>query len=253
VARGRLGESGIENVRVIYRQRPKVSGSNHFGSRLVFARGGTLYVTQGDRYDYRDGAQDPAVGFGKIVRIHPDGTVPADNPFVGRADAQPENWSYGHRNVQGATLHPETGQLWIVEHRPRGEDEINRPEAGKNYGWPVINYGAEYWGPKIGEGTAKPGTEQPLYYWDPVIAPSGLLFYTDDAIPGWKGSLLIGSLRPGLLVRMRLADGRVAQDERHLGDLGERIRDVRQGPDGHPYPLTDQSAGRILRVIPEPR
>jgi glucose/arabinose dehydrogenase len=253
VARGRLGESGIENVRVIYRQRPKVSGTNHFGSRLVFARDGALFVTQGDRYAHRDGAQDLAAGFGKIVRIHPDGTVPADNPFVGRAGVQPEIWSYGHRNIQGAALHPETGQLWIVEHGPRGGDEINRPEAGKNYGWPVITYGAEYWGPRIGEGTAKPGMEQPLYYWDPVIAPSGLLFYTGDAIPGWKGSLLIGSLRPGLLVRLRLADGRVAQEERYLGDLGERIRDVRQGPDGHPYLLTDRGDGRILRVVPAPR
>jgi glucose/arabinose dehydrogenase len=253
VAHGRLGEAGLEDVRVIYRQRPKVSGSNHFGSRLVFARDGTLFVTQGERFAYRDAAQDLASGLGKIVRIHSDGTVPADNPFVGRAGAQPEIWSYGHRNVQGATLHPGTGQLWIVEHGPRGGDELNRPEAGKNYGWPVITYGAEYWGPKIGEGTAKPGMEQPLYYWDPVIAPSGLLFYTGNAIPDWKGSLLIGSLRPGLLVRLRLADGRVAQEERYLGDLGERIRDVRQGPDGHPYLLTDSGDGRILRVVLAPR
>jgi len=253
VARGRLGETGLEDVRVIYRQRPKVSGSNHFGSRLVFARDGTLFVTQGERYAYRDAAQDLASGLGKIVRIQPDGAVPADNPFVGRAGAQPEIWSYGHRNVQSATRHPETGQLWIVEHGPRGGDELNTPEAGKNYGWPVITYGREYWGPKIGEGTAKPGMEQPLYYWDPVIAPSGLLFYTGDAISGWKGSLLIGSLRPGLLVRLRLEGGRVAQEERYLGDLGERIRDVRQGPDGHPYLLTDSGDGRILRVIPAPR
>jgi glucose/arabinose dehydrogenase len=253
VARGRLGETGLEDVRVIYRQRPKVSGSNHFGSRLVFARDGTLFVTQGERYAYRDAAQDLASGLGKIVRIQPDGAVPADNPFVGRAGAQPEIWSYGHRNVQSATRHPETGQLWIVEHGPRGGDELNTPEAGKNYGWPVITYGREYWGPKIGEGTAKPGMEQPLYYWDPVIAPSGLLFYTGDAISGWKGSLLIGSLRPGLLVRLRLEGGRVAQEERYLGELGERIRDVRQGPDGHPYLLTDSGDGRILRVVSAPR
>jgi glucose/arabinose dehydrogenase len=253
VARGRLGEGGLDDVRAIYRQRPKVSGSNHFGSRLVFARDGALFVTQGDRYAYRDAAQDLASGLGKIVRIHPDGTVPADNPFVGRAGAQPEIWSYGHRNVQSAAIHPETGQLWIVEHGPRGGDELNIPEAGKNYGWPVITYGAEYWGPKIGEGTAKPGMEQPLYYWDPVIAPSGLLFYTGDAIPDWKGSLLIGSLRPGLLVRLRLEGGRVAREERYLGDLGERIRDVRQGSDGHPYLLTDSGDGRILRVVPAAR
>lgn len=253
VARGRFGEDGLESVRVLYQQRPKVSGSSHFGSRLVFARDGTLFVTQGERYSYRDGAQDLASGLGKIVRIHPDGTVPADNPFVGRAGVLPEIWSYGHRNVQGAALHPETGRLWIVEHGPRGGDELNRPEAGKNYGWPVITYGREYWGPKIGEGTAKPGMEQPLYYWDPVIAPSGLLFYTGDGIPDWKGSLLIGSLRPGLLVRLRLANGRVVQEDRYLGDLDERIRDVRQGPDGFPYLLTDRDDGRILRVVPAPR
>ena len=250
VARGRLGEGRLEDVRVIYRQQPKVAGSNHFGSRLVFARDGTLFVTQGDRYDYRDGAQDLSVGFGKIVRINPDGSVPRDNPFVGRAGAQPEFWSYGHRNVQGAALHPQTGQLWTAEHGARGGDELNRPEAGNNYGWPVITYGVDYSGVKIGEGTAKPGMEQPLYYWDPVIAPSGMTFYTGDAFPDWKGSVFIGSLRPGLLVRLTLADGRVAREERYLADLRERIRDVRQGPDELLYLLTDSRDGRILRVIP---
>ncbi len=250
VARGRLGEGRLEDVRVIYRQQPKVAGSNHFGSRLVFARDGTLFVTQGDRYDYRDGAQDLSVGFGKIVRINPDGSVPRDNPFVGRAGARPEIWSYGHRNVQGAALHPQTGQLWTAEHGARGGDELNRPEAGKNYGWPVITYGVDYSGAKIGEGTAKPGMEQPLYYWDPVIAPSGMTFYTGDAFPDWKGSIFIGSLRPGLLVRLTLADGRVAREERYLADLRERIRDVRQGPDELLYLLTDGREGGILRVMP---
>ncbi len=250
VARGQLGEGRLEDVRVIYRQQPKVVGSNHFGSRLVFARDGTLFVTQGDRYDYRDGAQDLSVGFGKIVRINPDGSVPRDNPFVGRAGARPEIWSYGHRNVQGAALHPQTGQLWTAEHGARGGDELNRPEAGKNYGWPVITYGVDYSGAKIGEGTAKPGMEQPLYYWDPVIAPSGMTFYTGDAFPDWKGSIFIGSLRPGLLVRLTLADGRVAREERYLADLRERIRDVRQGPDELLYLLTDSRDGRILRVMP---
>jgi len=250
VARGRLGEGGLEEVQVIYRQRPKVAGSNHFGSRLVFARDGTLFVTQGDRFAHRDGAQDLSVGFGKIMRIRPDGTVPADNPFLGRAGVQPEIWSYGHRNVQGAALHPGTGQLWTVEHGARGGDEVNRPEAGKNYGWPVITYGVDYSGAKIGEGTAKAGMEQPLYYWDPVIAPSGMVFYTGEAFPDWKGSLLIGSLRPGLLVRLRLEAGRIVYEERHLADLGERIRDVRQGPDGLLYLLTDKSDGRILRLSP---
>jgi glucose/arabinose dehydrogenase len=250
VARGRLGAGRLEDVRVIYQQQPKVNGGNHFGSRLVFARDGTLFITQGDRYGYRDRAQDLAAGLGKIVRINPDGSVPRDNPFVGRAGARPEIWSYGHRNVQSAALDPQTGRLWTVEHGARGGDELNHPEAGKNYGWPVITYGVDYSGAKIGEGTAKPGMEQPVYYWDPVIAPSGMVFYTGDAVPGWKGSILIGSLRPGLLVRLTMADGRVAREERYLADLKERIRDVRQGPDGFVYLLTDRRDGRILRVTP---
>jgi glucose/arabinose dehydrogenase len=250
VARGRLGEGRLEDVHVIYRQQPKVRGANHFGSRLVFARDGTLFVTQGDRFDYRDAAQDLASGLGKIVRIRPDGTVPPDNPFVGRAGVRPEIWSYGHRNIQSAALHPQTGQLWTVEHGARGGDELNHPEAGKNYGWPVITYGVDYSGAKIGEGTAKPGMEQPVYYWDPVIAPSGMTFYTGTAFPGWQDSVLIGSLRPGLLVRLMLVDGRVTREERYLGELEERIRDVRQGPDGLLYLLTDSRNGRLLRVMP---
>jgi len=250
VARGRLGQGRLEDVRVIYQQQPKVRSSLHFGSRLVFARDGTLFVTQGDRGAYRDGAQDLSVGMGKIVRIKPDGSVPRDNPFVGRGGARPEIWSYGHRNVQSAALHPRTGQLWTVEHGARGGDELNRPEAGKNYGWPVITYGIDYSGARIGEGTAKPGMEQPVYYWDPVIAPSGMTFYTGDAFPDWKGSLFIGSLDQGLLVRLTLKDGRVAREERYLADLGERIRDVRQGPDGLLYLLTDSGDGRVLRVLP---
>jgi glucose/arabinose dehydrogenase len=250
VARGRLGDGRLEGVRVVYQQQPKVQGANHFGSRLVFGRDGTLFVTQGDRFAHRDRAQDLSVGFGKIVRINPDGSVPRDNPFVGRADARPEIWSYGHRNVQSAALHPETGQLWTVEHGARGGDELNHPEAGKNYGWPVITYGVDYSGAKIGEGTAKAGMEQPVYYWDPVIAPAGMVFYTGTALPGWKGSILIGSLRPGLLVRLTMENGRVAREDRYLADLGERIRDVRQGPDGLVYLLTDSRDGRVLRVTP---
>ncbi len=250
VARGRLGDRGLEGTQVIWRQQPKVRGSNHWGSRLVFHRDGTLFVTVGDRFAYRDRAQDLSVTLGKIVRINADGSAPRDNPFVDRAGARPEIWSYGHRNVQSAALHPRTGQLWTVEHGARGGDELNRPEAGKNYGWPVITYGVDYSGAKIGEGTAKPGMEQPVYYWDPVIAPSGMTFYTGAAFPDWKGSLFIGSLRPGLLVRLTLADGRVAQEERYLADLRERIRDVRQGPDGLLYLLTDSPDGRLLRVMP---
>jgi aldose sugar dehydrogenase len=253
VARGTLGDRGLDDVRVIYRQLPKVASSKHFGSRLVFARDGTLFVTQGERFSQADQAQDLSSLIGKIVRINADGSVPRDNPFVGRAGARPEIWSLGHRNVQGAALHPQTGQLWTAEHGARGGDELNHPEAGKNYGWPVISYGVHYSFRKIGEGTHKAGMEQPLYYWDPVIAPSGMTFYTADRFSGWKGSVLIGSLRPGGLVRLTLDGDKVAREERYLGDLGERIRDVRQGPDGLLYLLTDADDGRILRVSPAAR
>jgi len=251
VARARLGDGRLEDLRVIYRQQPKVEGGNHFGSRLVFAPDGKLFVTQGDRFAYREEAQNLASDLGKIVRIDPDGSVPPDNPFVGRPNARPEIWSYGHRNVQAAAIDPATGRLWTVEHGARGGDELNHPEAGKNYGWPVITYGVDYSGFRIGEGTANPGMEQPVYYWDPVIAPSGMLFYTGDAFPGWKGSVLVGSLQPGALVRLELRDGRVAREERYRDDgLASRIRDVRQGPDGLVYVVTDEGDGRVLRVSP---
>ena len=249
VARAQLRDGRLDDVRVLYRQQPKVEGGNHFGSRIVFARDGTLFITQGERFNYSDQAQDLSSDLGKIVHITSAGAVPRDNPFVNRRDARPEIWSYGHRNVQAAALNPDTGQLWTVEHGARGGDELNHPEAGKNYGWPVISYGVHYSGAKIGEGTARAGMEQPVYYWDPVIAPSGMTFYTGDALPGWKGSVLIGSLRPGCLVRLTMENGRVAREERYLADLGERIRDVRQGPDGLVYLLTDNSNGRILRVL----
>jgi glucose/arabinose dehydrogenase len=251
VARGRLGEAGLENVQVIYRQVPKVEGNGHFGSRLVFAEDGTLFVTQGDRQGYREQAQDLDSGLGKLVRIHPDGSIPADNPFRGTSGARPEIYSYGHRSVQAAALHPETGRLWTVEHGARGGDELNHPEAGKNYGWPVITYGRDYSGARIGEGTAKEGMEQPVYYWDPVIAPSGAVWYTGDRYPGWKGSLFIGSMQPGALVRLTVENGRVTKEERHLAELGDRIRDVQQGPDGLLYVVTDEGDGRLLRVVPE--
>ncbi len=249
VARGRLSDDRLDDVRVIYQQQPKVDSAQHYGSRLVWARDGTLFITQGDRGN-RAQVQDLASGIGKIMRVNPDGSAPRDNPFLGRQGVPPELWSYGHRNVQAAALHPETGQLWTVEHGARGGDELNRPEGGKNYGWPVITYGIDYSGAKIGEGTAKAGMEQPIYYWDPVIAPSGMVFYTGDAFPSWKGSLLVGSLSPGLLVRLELADGRVTREERYGGELAQRIRDVRQGPDGFVYLLTDQSSGRLLRLVP---
>ena len=253
VARGRFAEGRLDDVRVIYRQQPKVRGAGHFGSRLVFNRDGTLFVTQGDRQSYRDSAQSLTAGIGKVVRINADGTIPRDNPFVGRSGARPEIWSYGHRNIQAAALHPETGQLWTVEHGARGGDELNRPEAGKNYGWPLITFGVDYSGARIGQGTTREGLEQPVYYWDPVIAPSGMVFYTGDALPGWKGSAVIGSLTPGALVRLTLGNGRVVREERYLGELRERIRDVQQGPDGLLYLVTDSDDGRVLRVVPATR
>jgi glucose/arabinose dehydrogenase len=249
-ARGKLNGTALEDVQVIYRQRPKVSGAGHFGSRLVFAPDGALFITQGDRQSYRERAQDLSQGMGKIVRVQKDGSIPTDNPFIANASAQPEIWSYGHRNLQGATLHPETGQLWTIEHGARGGDELNHPEPGKNYGWPVITYGRDYSGLPIGEGTAREGMEQPVYFWDPVIAPGGITFYTGDRFAGWKGDLLIGSMNPGGLVRLTMRDGRVVSEERYLGELGARFRDVVEGPDGFVYVLTDSPTGQILRVLP---
>lgn len=250
VARGRLDGNALLDVQVIYRQTPKLNGGGHYGSRLVFSRDGTLFVTQGDRMNWPERAQDLSMGQGKIMRIDPSGTVPSDNPFVAQSGARPEIWSYGHRNVQAAALHPGTGQLWTVEHGARGGDELNHPERGKNYGWPIITYGVDYSGARIGEGSAKAGLEQPVYYWDPVIAPSGMTFYNADAIPAWKGNVLIGSLSPGALVRLELTNGRVTRETRYLGELGERIRDVTVGPDGLIYLVTDSGNGRVLRVRP---
>ena len=248
VARARLIGDSLQDLQIIFRQHPKVEDDKHFGSRLVFGRDGTLFITLGDRFTHRAKAQDLSVTLGKIVRIQPDGSIPQDNPFVGQPDADPAIWSYGHRNIQAAGLHPQTGRLWTVEHGARGGDELNHPEAGKNYGWPVITYGIDYNGTRIGEGTAKPGMEQPVYYWDPVIAPSGMVFYTGDAIREWKGSLLIGSLAPGLLVRLTFKDDQVVSEERYLAELKSRIREVQQGPDGLLYLLTDSDNGKILRV-----
>ncbi|GHD60561.1 PQQ-dependent sugar dehydrogenase [Jeongeupia chitinilytica] len=254
VARGRLvendGKAWLEGLQVIFRQLPKVDGSVHFGSRLVFAGDGTLFVTLGERYQ-RDKAQDLGTHLGKVVRIWPDGRIPADNPFAGRKDALPEIWSYGHRNPQGAALRPGTGALWTVEHGARGGDEINIPRAGGNYGWPVITYGRDYTGLRIGEGTAKAGMLQPVYYWDPSIAPSGMAFYTGTRYPGWRGSLFVGALKDMMLVRLTLSGDRIVAEERLLRDGKRRIRDVRQGPDGWLYLLTDEDAGEILRLQPK--
>jgi glucose/arabinose dehydrogenase len=252
VARGRLGERGLEGTQVIWRQEPKVNSNNHWGSRLVWRPDGTLFVTLGDRWQYAELAQDLTTTIGKIVRINADGSVPRDNPFVGRKDARPEIWSYGHRNIQAGTL-DSSGQLWTVEHGARGGDELNNPQPGRNYGWPLITYGVDYSGARIGYGTSAPGMEQPVYYWDPVIAPSGATFYTGEQFPDWRGDLFVGSLQPGRLVRLRLRDGRVVLEERYVIEPGERVRDVRQGPDGLLYLLTDNPRGRIVRLEPAQR
>jgi len=249
VARARLGENRLENVQVIFRQEPKVRGGAHFGSRLVFARDGTLFITTGDRQN-RPFVQDLSKLQGKVIRVRPDGSIPPDNPFVNRTGARPEIWSYGHRNMQGAALHPVTGQLWTVEHGAMGGDELNAPKAGRNYGWPVITYGVDYSGARIGEGQRKEGMEQPVHYWDPSIAPSGLMFYTGDKFPNWKGNAFVGALAFQLVARLELDGERVGQEERLLGGYGQRIRAVVQGPDGYIYLLTDDDDGRIVRLEP---
>jgi aldose sugar dehydrogenase len=264
VARGKFVDDAaaprVENVEVIYRQRPTLASRLHFGSRLVFARDGTLFVTQGDRSVTagRMQAQNMDSGIGKIARINKDGSIPADNPFVGKDGVLPEIWSSGHRNIQSAALHPETGELWEVEHGARGGDELNIARAGKDYGWPTAAYGIEYGGRPILEGaTQKEGTEQPIYYWDPVIAPSGMLFYTGDLFPAWKGSLFVGGLASNALVRLDIKGERVTGEERLLKELQatpeskpDRFRDVRQGPDGAIYLVTDMPQGRVLKLVP---
>ena len=250
VARGRLDGMQLEDTEVLFRLMPKSSSGYHFGSRLVFDRQGYLFVTLGDRGD-RPRAQDLTDHAGSVIRLHDDGRIPADNPYVGRSDARPEIYSYGHRNIQGATLHPVSGRLWTHEHGPQGGDEINLPRPGVNHGWPVITYGANYgFGTRIGEGTEKPGMAQPLYYWVPSIAPSGMAFYQGDRFPAWQGDLFIGSLKFRLLVRLRIRDGQVVHEERMLQDALGRIRDVRVGPDGLLYLLTDADNGRLVRLIP---
>ena len=256
VARARLdGEHGAErltSVQIIFRQAPKVASRLHFGSRLAFGQDGRLFITLGDRFSRKDDAQLLDNHLGKIVRIEADGRVPADNPLLGRADARPEVWSWGHRNVQGAAIHPATGELWTTEHGPQGGDELNRVLPGRNHGWPVITYGRNYGiGSKIGDGTERADVVAPAAHWVPnSIAPSGMAFLTSDRYPGWKGQLFIGSLRAQALIRIELAGNVVVKQERLLQNLNERIRDVRQGPDGLLYLLTDNAGGRILRLMP---
>ncbi|KQO20293.1 hypothetical protein ASF16_09850 [Acidovorax sp. Leaf78] len=240
----------LQDVKVIFSQRPKVDSALHFGCRIVQAADGNLFLTLGERYQRKDDAQKLDNHHGKIVRIMPDGAVPADNPFRQRASALPEIWSYGHRNPQGAALAPD-GTLWMHEHGPQGGDEINVPQPGRNYGWPVITYGENYGGGKMGEGTAKAGMEQPLHYWVPSIAPSGMAFLTSTRYgDAWKGSLFIGSLKFGTLHRLEVTQGKVQREEKLLQGNGERIRDVRQGPDGLLYLLTDSPQGRLVRLQP---
>lgn len=250
VARARLNANGtgLEGMTVIFQQMPTIASNMHFGSRLVFDRTGGLFVTVGDRYSQRDQAQNPENHIGKVLRIRPEGGAAEGNPK--KPDWRAEIWSIGHRNVQGAALHPQTGQLWTAEHGARGGDEVNTPKAGLNYGWPVITYGIDYSGVKIGEGTAKAGMEQPLFYWDPSIAPSGAAFYTGERWPSWKNSLFVGALAGQMLIRLSTQGEKVTGEERLLTNLGERIRDVRQGPDGFIYLLSDDSNGKVLRVRP---
>jgi glucose/arabinose dehydrogenase len=250
VARGRLAGGRLEGVQVIFRQLPKSGAGQHFGSRLVFNRDGLLYITLGDRGDQRR-AQRPDDHAGSVIRLHDDGSVPKDNPYASRPGWRPEKYTIGNRNMQGAALHPQTGVLWTHEHGPQGGDEINIIRAGANYGWPVITYGANYGtGTKIGEGTQKPGMEQPLHYWVPSIAPSGMAFYSGDRFPKWRGDLFVGALRDAMLVRLKLDGDKVVKEERMLKNTLGRIRDVRSGPDGFIYLLTDESNGVLARLEP---
>lgn len=261
LARARLSDdrTRLEDVKLIFSQKPKVASSHHFGCRIVESQqngkpDGMLFLTLGERYQRKDDAQTLDNHHGKIVRIRKDGSVPADNPFANRAGALAEIWSYGHRNPQGATLSPD-GALWTHEHGPQGGDEINLPQPGRNYGWPVITYGENYGGGKIGDGiTAKEGMAQPLHYWVPSIAPSGMAFLSSERYGrAWVGNLFVGSLKFGYLNRIELSapfKGTVAREHKLLPELGERIRDVRQGPDGLLYVLTDSARGRLIRLLP---
>ncbi len=261
VARGKFVDDAaaprVDEVQVIYHQSPSFASPLHFGSRLVFGRDGTLFVTQGDRSNVpgRMQSQKMDSGIGKLVRINADGSIPKDNPFVGKEGARPEIWSIGHRNIQSAALHPTTGELWEVEHGTRGGDELNIARKGKDYGWPTIAYGIEYQGGQITGGIQQQaGMEQPIYYWDPIIGPSGMTFYTGSLFPQWKGNLFIGGHGTLDLVRLTLDGEKIVGEERLLKDLQpkpERIRDVRTGPDGALYVLTDSATGRLLKLVPK--
>lgn len=249
VARARLAGDRLTDVQVIFDAEPKSRGGRHFGSRLVFDREGFLFITQGDRGD-RPRAQDPTDHAGALMRIRPDGGIPADNPFHTGLGGHPEIYSYGHRNPQGMALHPETGRVWLHEHGPRGGDEVNIPVKGGNFGWPVLTFGIGYDGSRIGQGTRREGMEDPIHQWTPSIAPSGMAFYTGAAFPQWRGDLFVGALKDRMVVRLKLDGERVVREERMLENLARRIRDVRDGPDGYLYLLTDHRDGEILRMVP---
>nr|WP_245795409.1 PQQ-dependent sugar dehydrogenase [Thioalkalivibrio denitrificans] len=250
VARGRFEDEALHDVEVLFIAEPASGGGRHFGSRLLFDRDGYLYITVGDRgtMDRSQRLDDHA---GTTIRLYDDGRIPGDNPFVGRNDARPEIYTYGNRNAQGMALHPETGDVWQNEHGPRGGDEVNLIRAGINYGWPVITHGVDYSGATIGEGiTEKEGMEQPVHHWTPSIAPSGMAFYTGDAFPRWQGNLFVGALAHTHVARLVMDGERVVEEETLLREMGQRIRDVRQGPDGYLWLLTDHRNGRLLRVEP---
>jgi glucose/arabinose dehydrogenase len=250
LARGRLAGQRLESVQVLFRQSPKGRRGQHFGGRIVFDRAGFVYLTLGDRGEMPR-AQRPDDHAGSVIRLHDDGRVPRDNPFVGKPGWKPEKFTLGNRNMQGAALHPRTGVLWTHEHGPQGGDEVNVIRAGANYGWPVITYGVNYViGTKIGEGTHKAGMEAPIHHWVPSIAPSGMAFYTGERFPRWQGNLFVGALRDRMLVRLELEGEKVVSEERLLKDAIGRIRDVRSGPDGLIYLLTDDSDGVLARLEP---
>lgn len=252
VARAKLNlqQNRLSNMEIIFRAEPKVEGDNHWGSRLLFAPDGTLYITLGERFDYKEKAQDPNNHLGTTIRIMPDGDIPEDNPFADGTVGDPKVFTYGNRNVQGLALHPETEEIWIHEHGPKGGDEINILKPGANYGWPAVTFGISYWGLKISDKTSAPGMEDPILQWTPSIAPSGMVFYTGNQFPEWKGDLFVGALAHKHLRRLELDGRNITEQEELLKDRGDRIRDVRQGPDGYIYVLTDESDGMLLRLEP---
>ncbi|WP_417616267.1 PQQ-dependent sugar dehydrogenase [Oceanisphaera sp.] len=250
VARAKLHDTHLSDLEIIFVQQPKTSGSAHFGSRLVFDEQGYLFITTGERYHSRDQAQQLDNHLGKILRLHDDGTVPVDNPFIDTPNARPEIWSYGHRNIQGAAIHPHSGVLWTHEHGPRGGDEVNIIKPGANYGWPLVTHGREYTGGSIGLGTQLEGMEDPLWVWVPSIAPSGMLFYRGELFPRWQNSLLVGALAGRKLVRLTLNGQQIVDEQPLLEELGLRIRTLVQAKDGGVYLLTDAADGKLLKLLP---